>query len=180
MTQLVIQIYAKGVSQGQVKVDAKHSEVRRRSQITVSIGDERLALALAGTIEPASANVAVLPTKIELALDKLPAGVTWPSLVASADSEPARAASGAAPPRDAPRARSKWDAIDVEDEGAPDSDVNEFFRKLYADSDPDTRRAMIKSFQESNGTALSTNWSEVGQKQVPTQPPAGMEVRRYE
>jgi hypothetical protein len=32
---------------------------------------------------------------------------------------------------------------------------------LYADATEDQRRAMIKSYQESNGTSLSTNWEEV-------------------
>ena len=44
--------------------------------------------------------------------------------------------------------------------------VDGFFKKLYANADDDTRRAMMKSFQESNGTALSTNWSEVGKGRV--------------
>jgi len=44
--------------------------------------------------------------------------------------------------------------------------VDGFFKKLYKDADPDTQRAMMKSFTESNGTALSTNWSEVGKKKV--------------
>lgn len=42
--------------------------------------------------------------------------------------------------------------------------VDGFFKKLYAGADPDTRRAMIKSYVESQGTSLSTNWSEVGSK----------------
>lgn len=42
--------------------------------------------------------------------------------------------------------------------------VDGFFKKLYAGADPDTRRAMIKSYVESQGTSLSTNWSEVGTK----------------
>ena len=44
--------------------------------------------------------------------------------------------------------------------------VDSFFKKLYKGSSDDTRRAMMKSFQESNGTALSTNWDEVGRKRV--------------
>lgn len=39
--------------------------------------------------------------------------------------------------------------------------VNELFQKLYADATDDQRRAMIKSYQLSNGTSLSTNWEEV-------------------
>ena len=31
---------------------------------------------------------------------------------------------------------------------------------------------MMKSFQESNGTVLSTNWKEVGTKKVEYAPPA--------
>ncbi|KAL9622480.1 MAG: hypothetical protein Q9160_003156 [Pyrenula sp. 1 TL-2023] len=46
-----------------------------------------------------------------------------------------------------------------------------FFKKLYAGADDDTRRAMMKSYQESNGTSLSTNWTEVGKGRVEPVPP---------
>lgn len=42
-----------------------------------------------------------------------------------------------------------------------DKALNELFQKLYADATDDQRRAMIKSYQESNGTALSTDWKDV-------------------
>ncbi|KAL8947556.1 MAG: hypothetical protein Q9222_006179 [Ikaeria aurantiellina] len=57
--------------------------------------------------------------------------------------------------------------------------VNGFFQQLYSKADPDTRRAMMKSYQESNGTALSTNWAEVGKGKVETQPPDGMEAKKW-
>ncbi|KAI9803913.1 MAG: hypothetical protein M1825_001793 [Sarcosagium campestre] len=66
---------------------------------------------------------------------------------------------------------------DLDDEGG--DPVNAFFKKLYAGADPDTRRAMMKSYQESNGTALSTNWSEVGARPVETSPPDGMEAKKW-
>ena len=61
-----------------------------------------------------------------------------------------------------------------------DSTVNEFFQKLYKDADEDTRKAMMKSFQESGGTALSTNWDEVKKERVPIKPPAGSVARKWE
>uniref|UniRef100_A0A093USN0 Protein SGT1 like A n=1 Tax=Talaromyces marneffei PM1 TaxID=1077442 RepID=A0A093USN0_TALMA len=71
------------------------------------------------------------------------------------------------------------DAEDDDDDAASvDSDigsgdaVDSFFKKLYAGADPDTRRAMMKSFYESQGTALSTNWNEVGKEKVPVHPPS--------
>ncbi|KAL3445484.1 hypothetical protein BJX65DRAFT_281278 [Aspergillus insuetus] len=62
-------------------------------------------------------------------------------------------------------------ADNSDNEGSGDSDfggdpVDGFFKKLYAGADDDTRRAMIKSFTESNGTSLSTNWGEVGKGKV--------------
>src|SRR5580700_4584058 len=50
------------------------------------------------------------------------------------------------------------DGDDDDEEGDP---LNGFFKKLYKDANPDTRRAMMKSYIESNGTALSTNWEDV-------------------
>lgn len=64
-----------------------------------------------------------------------------------------------------------------EEEGDP---TNNFFKMLYAGADPDTRRAMMKSYQESNGTALSTNWAEVGKGPVETSPPDGMEAKKWD
>lgn len=82
-----------------------------------------------------------------------------------------------------PKEEKKGKGISVDkDEEAPEgteyeSDyeggdpVNHFFKKLYKDADEDTRRAMMKSYVESNGTALSTNWHEVGKSRVETSPP---------
>ena len=56
-------------------------------------------------------------------------------------------------------------AVDDDDEFGGDA-VDGFFKKLYKDADDDTRRAMMKSFQESNGTSLSTDWSSVGKGRV--------------
>ena len=69
-------------------------------------------------------------------------------------------------------------------EPAPDDDfegdaVDGFFKKLFKDADPDTKRAMMKSYQESNGTALSTNWAEVSKKTTETSPPDGMEAKKW-
>ncbi|KAI4201339.1 MAG: hypothetical protein LQ346_002187 [Caloplaca aetnensis] len=69
------------------------------------------------------------------------------------------------------------DAAEDDFEGA--DPVNGFFQSLYSRADPDTKRAMMKSYQESNGTALSTNWSEVGKGKVETQPPDGMEAKPW-
>lgn len=69
-------------------------------------------------------------------------------------------------------------AVLEDDLDGPDP-VQGFFQKIYKDADPDTRRAMVKSYQESNGTSLSTNWSEVGKGPVETSPPEGMVAKKW-
>ena len=79
------------------------------------------------------------------------------------------------------------EAIKAEPEKSPDDDpnaggdtaVNSFFQKLFANADDDTKKAMMKSFQESGGTTRSTNWADVGNKKVEVKPPEGSEWRKW-
>ena len=84
--------------------------------------------------------------------------------------------------------RPKKDAKEDEEDGLEEPGIDEedgdpttnFFKMLYKGADDDTRRAMMKSYQESNGTALSTNWAEVGKGPVETSPPDGMEAKKWD
>ena len=73
----------------------------------------------------------------------------------------------------------KWSRLEFLDEmeeeletldGGEDG-LNKMFQDLYKDADDDQRRAMMKSFVESNGTVLSTDWTDVGKKFVEPQAP---------
>ena len=80
-----------------------------------------------------------------------------------------------------------WDRIEVEVKRAEkeekldgDAAANKFFQDIFRNADEDMRRAMTKSFQESNGTVLSTNWKDVGAKKIEPSPPEGMDLRKWE
>lgn len=66
-----------------------------------------------------------------------------------------------------------------EEEEKEENAVDGLFRKIYSQADDDTRKAMIKSFTESGGTVLSTNWKEVGKDKVEVKPPDGCEFRKW-
>ncbi|KAG5410799.1 hypothetical protein IGI04_007118 [Brassica rapa subsp. trilocularis] len=61
-----------------------------------------------------------------------------------------------------------------------DAATNMFFSDIYQSAEEDMRRAMNKSFEESNGTVLSPNWEEVGTKKVESTPPDGIELKKWE
>jgi len=57
--------------------------------------------------------------------------------------------------------------------------LNKVFQDIFSNGSDDQRRAMMKSFVESGGTVLSTNWEDVGKRHVDGTPPKGMEMRKW-
>ena len=70
-------------------------------------------------------------------------------------------------------------AAEDDDDYEGGDEANHFFKKLFKGASPEMQRAMMKSYTESNGTALSTNWDEVSKGPVETTPPDGMEAKPW-
>lgn len=147
-----------------------------------------------GKIDPKTSTFNVFGTKIELNLVKQSEG-KWEKLLGAdathgddqvnkLTNEMAKEGLGLTYPTSSKSGPKNWDQItssevkNIEDQER-DNDPNAFFRVLYENSDPETQRAMIKSYTESNGTALSTNWSEVSKKKTEVSPPDGMEAKYW-
>ena len=64
--------------------------------------------------------------------------------------------------------KKDWDSVEQEvkkqdEEEKPEGQdaLHKLFQQIFANGDPETQRAMMKSYQTSGGTVLSTNWGEV-------------------
>jgi len=57
--------------------------------------------------------------------------------------------------------------------------LNKVFQDIFANGSEDQKRAMMKSYLESGGTVLSTNWDDVGKAPVKGSPPDGMEMHKW-
>ncbi|KAL6447344.1 hypothetical protein ACFW04_001522 [Cataglyphis niger] len=80
-----------------------------------------------------------------------------------------------------------WDKVEKEiekqeaaEQPEGDAAINALFQQIYGKGSDEVRRAMNKSFLESGGTVLSTNWEEVGHGTVERKPPDGMEWKSWD
>lgn len=96
---------------------------------------------------------------------------TWDSKVGSTSSTPVYPSS---------KGVKNWDAIkDEDDKLEGDAAMNKVFKDIYSGANDDQRRAMMKSYYESGGTVLSTNWSEVKTGPVKGSPPKGADPEKW-
>ncbi|KAJ4846409.1 Cochaperone protein [Turnera subulata] len=190
--EVVVTVFAKGVPASSVTVDFGEQVLSVRIDIP---GEDpyHFQARLFAKIIPDKCKFSVLSTKVEIRLAKAEP-IQWTALEYKKDAtvvQRANVSSGVGAERPVyPSSKPKrvdWDKLEAQvkkeekDEKLDgDAALNKFFREIYQDADEDTRRAMKKSFVESNGTVLSTNWKEVGSKKVEGSAPDGMEMKKWE
>ncbi|KPJ18413.1 Suppressor of G2 allele of SKP1-like [Papilio machaon] len=190
-SQVIITVLLKNAPNNKVKVHYGDRSVSISSAIPNSESEYSLELELAHEIVPAMCTYVVTPSKIEVKLRKKE-GIRWTQLEGEGEEEKIKAipqavidASG---PQQPPKLfRKDWDKIErdikkMEEEEKEEGDaaLNSMFQKIYGEGSDEVRRAMNKSYVESGGTVLSTNWNQVSKEKVEVKPPDGLEFKKWE
>lgn len=172
---VVITIYAKNVDKAKVNIQFHTNSVNvsfpssNNSEYNYNLDP------LFGEINVEASSFRVYGTKLEIELAKRDK-FKWASLELPKNEKVAAVKENSANVVSYPTSSKKavdWSNFNLKDEDEKE-DENDFFSKLYKDVDDDTKRAMMKSYVESNGTVLTTNWDEAKDKKFETSPPEGM------
>lgn len=187
---VIITIYAKNIKESDLQVLFKNRSVLVSFPSSTSSEYNYSLDPLYEPIDPAKSTYRIFSTKLEISLKKNEAH-KWSSLEASKEptvtvkndtacdaKETMSKHSGLAYPSSSKKPIN-WAAFNVDDEEEKEKSENDFFAQLYKDTDDDTRRAMMKSYVESNGTVLTTNWEEAQNKKFETSPPDGMVAKDW-
>ncbi|EZA62684.1 hypothetical protein DMN91_007596 [Ooceraea biroi] len=159
-----------------------------------SSNEYSLELDLAYPIVPEQSSHKVLPSKIEIKMKKQD-GSRWselegnpvehskvkpiPSEILQASEQPPRYPSSSKKCKDWNKVEKEIEKQEAAEMPEGEAAVNALFQKIYGNGSDEVRRAMNKSFIESGGTVLSTNWDEVAVKPVERKPPTGMEWKSW-
>ncbi|KAF2743251.1 SGS-domain-containing protein [Sporormia fimetaria CBS 119925] len=201
-------VMAKGVPKDKLTVEIEKHAVHIAFPLAEGKDFNYTADPLFGPVVPSESTYRMTPNKIEIKLKKA-GKVRWKALEGSTATSSGNSqslqqlreelkakpeavdAGPAAYPTSSKKGPKNWDKIveetsseekkkdkfvDSDDEG---DETTKFFRQLYKGATPEQQRAMMKSFTESGGTVLSTDWSNVGSNTVNPEPPEGMQANKW-
>jgi len=187
-TQVVVEVRIKKLKADECKIEIGETSLSVTAPLPTG-SDYSLELDLAHPVVPNQSGYKVLSTKIEVKLRKAE-GVRWAALEGDGSAPlpggsvpQAAAQAGVKAPYASGRDWAKIEktlAAEAEEKKEGEAALNEMFQKIYGDANDDVKRAMNKSFQESGGTVLSTNWADIGKEKTEVKPPDGMEWRKYD
>ncbi|XP_036612335.1 protein SGT1 homolog [Trichosurus vulpecula] len=185
-SQVIITLMIKNVQKNNINVAFSENELSAVVKLP-SGEDYSLKLSLIHPIVPEQSTFKILSTKIEIKMKKSEA-VRWEKLEGQRDvSKPKQFTpdSKHTYPSSSHYTRN-WDKLvgEIKEEEKNeklegDAALNKLFQQIYSDGSDEVKRAMNKSFMESGGTVLSTNWSDVGKRKVDVNPPDDMEWKKF-
>lgn len=158
-------------------VDKNYKCSIEENTISLTAENYELTLELLNPILPETSSHKATPHKVEIILMKRDFG-RWQNLERKVEVAPTPVITKKKQPEDWDKISKELEKTDDKEEG--EQAVNALFRKIYEGASEEQRRAMNKSFSESGGTVLSTNWDEVGKDKVEVKPPDGCEFRKWD
>jgi suppressor of G2 allele of SKP1 len=188
-THVTVSIFIKNARKEDVSVDIEKKSLNVSVKNASSGSEVQVDFDLADNVVPEDSKFEVLSTKIEIKMKKEKTA-RWKSLEDTGNGPAVQAWDVTAAPNKASAAKlypsskgdKNWDKIgsdEPEDKLEGDAALNKVFKDIYSNASEEQRRAMMKSFYESGGTVLSTNWDEVGKAPVKGSPPDGLEMHKW-
>ncbi|XP_056663412.1 protein SGT1 homolog [Monodelphis domestica] len=185
-SQVIITLMIKNIQKNNIKVEFSENELS--AVVNLPSGEDyNLKLSLLHPIVPEQSTFKILSTKIEIKMKKSEA-VRWEKLEGHRDVPKPKQFTPDSKhmyPSSSHYTRN-WDKLvgEIKEEEKNeklegDAALNKLFQQIYSDGSDEVKRAMNKSFMESGGTVLSTNWSDVGKRKVDVNPPDDMEWKKF-
>ncbi|KAJ0011849.1 hypothetical protein NQD34_012824 [Periophthalmus magnuspinnatus] len=182
-SQVIVTVMVKNVPKDGVCVSFTERELS--ATVRLASGDNyNLNLHLLHPIVPQQSTFKILSTKVEIKMKKTDA-IRWEKLEGEGQDSNIKHFN----PHQYPSSShytQKWDkmVVDLSEEEKNeklegDAALNKLFQQIYSDGTDEVKRAMNKSFMESGGTVLSTNWTDVGKRKVEMNPPEDVEFKKY-
>uniref|UniRef100_A0A3Q3XI68 Uncharacterized protein n=1 Tax=Mola mola TaxID=94237 RepID=A0A3Q3XI68_MOLML len=182
-SQVIVTVMAKNVPKDGVCVNFTEKELSATVQLA-SGENYNLHLHLLHPILPQQSTFKILSSKVEFKLKKTDC-TRWEKLEGEGQESNIKHFNPNQYPSSSHYAH-KWDKmlVDINEEEKNeklegDAALNQLFQQIYCDGSDEVKRAMNKSFMESGGTVLSTNWKDVGERTVEMSPPSDMEFKKY-